>query len=117
MEPPVTVPAPGPNPVTEVRGRTPRSPVMRVMPAFVTVDPASTANVASEPSGTPAPRIAFCAHDSATGAGVGVGVGVGVGGGAWRGGRDGGSGAAAPPAAAGDHRDDRARREPAGVGQ
>lgn len=75
IEPPVTVPPPGPKPVTAVPGLTPRSPVTMVGPELVTVEPASTAKVAADPSGTAWPTIAFWAHDRVTGVGVTPGGG------------------------------------------
>jgi len=78
---PFTVPVvPGPNPVCALPGLTPRSPLMVAIPPFVAVEPASTAKLtAFAPSETDwFGRVAFCAHESATGPGVGVAVGVGV---------------------------------------
>jgi len=43
---------PGGNPVTDVPGLSPRSPLIVVGPVFVIVDPASTAKFAAVPSGT-----------------------------------------------------------------
>jgi hypothetical protein len=43
---------PGGNPVTDVPGLSPRSPLTVVGPVFVTVDPARTAKFAAVPSGT-----------------------------------------------------------------
>src|SRR5512132_4292415 len=47
---PFTVP--GGNPVTEVPGLNPRSPVTTVGPVFVTVEPARTAKLSAVPRGT-----------------------------------------------------------------
>ena len=47
--PPVTVP--GGKPVTAVPGLTPKSPVMTVAPALVTVEAPRTAKLCAEPSG------------------------------------------------------------------
>ena len=50
IEPSTTFP--GGNPTTAEPGLTPRSPVTMVGPPFVTVEPASTANLAADPRGT-----------------------------------------------------------------
>src|SRR4030081_691838 len=44
--------SPGGNPVTDVPGLSPTSPLMVVAPVFVTVDPARTAKLAAVPRGT-----------------------------------------------------------------